>query len=208
MVCERQPNLDLRQAQCSKLLHRHGQVCGVETTLDVQYHGKVVIVTTGTFLKGLIHIGQNQQSGGRSGEAAAMGVSASLVEIGLELGRLKTGHHHAFCAAQLIFQRLELQPGDDRSLTSLTGRMICSTWNIAMCHAVHPQSPPIGRPCSTWNTSNNIQLDPFLSVSGANSRVISLLPLRQRLGSSGPICIGQPCIQGQSKVLDQDTAHQ
>ena len=81
-VCERQPNLDLRQAQCSKLIHADGQVYGVETTMDVQYHGRTVVLTTGTFLKGLIHIGHNHQSGGRAGEAAAMGLSASLGEVG------------------------------------------------------------------------------------------------------------------------------
>src|ERR1022692_3435995 len=90
-VCEKEPNLDLRQTQGLTLLHRDGQVFGVETAMDMQFHGKMVIVTTGTFLMGLIHIGQNQQSGGRAGEAAAMGMSASLMEIGLELGRLKTG---------------------------------------------------------------------------------------------------------------------
>ena len=73
-VCEREPNLDLRQAHTSKLLHRDGQVYGVETTLDVQYHGQTVIVTTGTFLRGLIHIGLEQQNGGRAGEPAATGL--------------------------------------------------------------------------------------------------------------------------------------
>ncbi len=112
-VCEREPNLDLRQAQCSKLLHRGGQIYGVETTLGVQYHGKAVVVTTGTFLKGLIHIGQNQQSGGRAGEAAAMGVSASLMEVGLELGRLKTGTPPRLLRRSIDFARTEVQPGDD-----------------------------------------------------------------------------------------------
>jgi len=90
-VCEREPNLDLRQGQTARILHRDGEAYGVETTLEVQYHGKTVVITTGTFLKGLMHIGQNQQAGGRAGEAAAMGLSGSLMEIGLELGRLKTG---------------------------------------------------------------------------------------------------------------------
>jgi tRNA uridine 5-carboxymethylaminomethyl modification enzyme len=112
-VCERQPNLDLRQAQCSRLLHQDGQILGVETTLEVQYHSKTVIVTTGTFLKGLIHIGQNQQSGGRSGEPAAMGVSASLMEIGLELGRLKTGTPPRLLRRSIDFSKTEVQPGDD-----------------------------------------------------------------------------------------------
>lgn len=112
-VCERQPNLDLRQAQCFKLLHKDGQVHGVQTTLDVQYIGKAVVVTTGTFLKGLIHIGQNQQSGGRAGEAAAMGVSASLMEMGLELGRLKTGTPPRLLRRSIDFSKTEIQPGDD-----------------------------------------------------------------------------------------------
>src|SRR3989442_6256600 len=73
-VCEREPNLDLRQGQTARLLHRDGGVYGVETTLEVQYHGETVVVTTGTFLRGLMHIGRNQQAGGRAGEAAAMGL--------------------------------------------------------------------------------------------------------------------------------------
>src|SRR5258708_35376477 len=90
-VCERQPNLDLRQGQCLRLLHNNGEVHGIETTLEVQYLAKTVVVTTGTFLKGLMHIGRNQQSGGRSGEAAVIGLSASLKEMGLELGGRETG---------------------------------------------------------------------------------------------------------------------
>ena len=112
-VCETTPNLDLRQAQSSRLLHKDGQVYGVETTLEVEYHGKVVIVTTGTFLKGLIHIGQNQQSGGRAGEAAAMGMSASLMEVGLELGRLKTGTPPRLLRRSIDFSKTEVQEGDD-----------------------------------------------------------------------------------------------
>src|SRR5689334_2254300 len=90
-ICEREPNLDLRQGQCLRLLHEGGCVLGIETNLNVQYRSKTVVVTTGTFLKGLMHIGKNQQSGGRAGEAAAMTISDSLKELGLELGRLKTG---------------------------------------------------------------------------------------------------------------------
>ena len=83
-ICERQENLDVKQGQTASLLHKDGEVCGVATTLDVQYHGKTVVVTTGTFLRGLMHIGSNQQSGGRAGESAAMGLSGSLKEIGLD----------------------------------------------------------------------------------------------------------------------------
>src|SRR5437764_8421762 len=64
-ICEQQVNLDLRQGQTVKLLHKDGKVNGVETTLGTQYVGKCVILTTGTFLMGLMHVGQNQQAGGR-----------------------------------------------------------------------------------------------------------------------------------------------
>ncbi len=112
-VCEREPNLDLRQAQCLGLVHNDGQVSGVDTTLEVRYLGKTVVVTTGTFLKGLMHIGQNQQSGGRAGEAAATGLSASLKEVGLELGRLKTGTPPRLLRRSIDFSKTEVQPGDE-----------------------------------------------------------------------------------------------
>ena len=77
-LCEKQANLDCKQGQTTKLLHEDGVVLGVETTLEVQYLGRTVVITTGTFLRGLMHVGSNQQSGGTAGEAAAMGLSGSL----------------------------------------------------------------------------------------------------------------------------------
>ena len=112
-ICERQPNLDLQQGQTAKILHKDSQVFGVETTLGVQYFAKTVIITTGTFLRGLMHIGSNQQSGGRSGESAAMGLSSSLIEIGLELGRLKTGTPPRLLKRSIDFSRTEEQAGDE-----------------------------------------------------------------------------------------------
>lgn len=112
-LCEREPNLDVKQGQTSKILHRDGQAYGVETTLEVQYHGKTTVVTTGTFLRGLMHIGANQQSGGRAGESAAMSLSGSLKELGLELGRLKTGTPPRLLRRSIDFSKTEVQPGDD-----------------------------------------------------------------------------------------------
>src|SRR5689334_5911637 len=112
-VCERQPNLDVKQGQTSKVLQEDGQVVGVETTLEVQYRGKTVVVTTGTFLRGLMHIGSNQQSGGRAGESAAMSLSGSLKELGLELSRLKTGTPPRLLRGSIDFSRTEVQPGDE-----------------------------------------------------------------------------------------------
>jgi len=112
-ICERQSNLDIKQGQSSKLLHKDGEVFGVETTLEVQYHGQTVVVTTGTFLRGLMHIGQNQQSGGRAGESAAMGLSGSLKEIGIELGRLKTGTPPRLLRRSIDFSKTTPQGGDE-----------------------------------------------------------------------------------------------
>lgn len=112
-VCERQANLDIKQGQATKLLHESGRVTGVETSWGVQYLSKTVVITTGTFLKGLMHIGQAKQSGGRAGEAAAMNLSDSLRELGLELGRLKTGTPPRILKSSIDFSRVEIQPGDD-----------------------------------------------------------------------------------------------
>lgn len=112
-VCESEPNLDVKQGQSAKILHKGGVAIGVETTLEVRYLGKTVIVTTGTFLRGLMHIGSNQQSGGRAGDAAAMSLSSSLVEIGLELGRLKTGTPPRLLRKSIDFSKTEPQSGDE-----------------------------------------------------------------------------------------------
>jgi tRNA uridine 5-carboxymethylaminomethyl modification enzyme len=112
-ICEREENLDLKQGQIAKVLHHDGAAFGVETTMEVQYHGATVVITTGTFLRGLMHIGQNQQSGGRAGEAAAMSLSGSLKELGLELGRLKTGTPPRLLRRSIDFSKTDVQPGDE-----------------------------------------------------------------------------------------------
>ncbi len=112
-ICERQPNLDCKQGQTTRVLHKDYQVFGVETSLGVQYFGTTVIVTTGTFLRGLIHVGSNKQEGGRAGESAAMTLSGSLKELGLELGRLKTGTPPRLNANSIDFSKTERQPGDE-----------------------------------------------------------------------------------------------
>jgi tRNA uridine 5-carboxymethylaminomethyl modification enzyme len=169
-VCEREPNLDLRQAQCSKLLHKDGQVYGVETTLEVQYHGKAIIVTTGTFLKGLIHIGSNQQSGGRSGEAASMGLSGSLLEIGLELGRLKTGTPPRLLRRSIDFSKTEVQPGDE-TIPYFTH------WTDDLFHVEHADSgdsPP--RTAETSNGMFHVEHQPRYPAGSILERINGQLP--------------------------------
>ncbi|HEY4414091.1 MAG TPA: tRNA uridine-5-carboxymethylaminomethyl(34) synthesis enzyme MnmG, partial [Verrucomicrobiae bacterium] len=112
-VCESEPRLDVKQGQSAKILHKDGLAIGIETTLEVQYLGKAIIITTGTFLRGLMHIGTNQQAGGRAGDSAAMSLSGSLKEVGLELGRLKTGTPPRLLRRSLDFSKMEPQYGDD-----------------------------------------------------------------------------------------------
>src|SRR5271157_3912911 len=112
-ICESETNLDVKQGQTAKILYRDGTVHGVETTLEVQYHCHAIVITTGTFLRGLMHIGSNQQAGGRSGDTAAMNLSDSLKNIGLELARLKTGTPPRLLRRSIDFSRLEPQGGDE-----------------------------------------------------------------------------------------------
>jgi tRNA uridine 5-carboxymethylaminomethyl modification enzyme len=112
-ICESESNLDVKQGQSVKIIHQDGVASGIETMLGVQYLGRTVIITTGTFLRGLMHIGSNQQSGGRAGDAAAMNLSSSLQELGLELGRLKTGTPPRLLRKSIDFSKTEIQSGDD-----------------------------------------------------------------------------------------------
>ena len=112
-ICESQQNLDVKQGQSSRILYKDGRAYGIETTLEVQYLGRAIIITTGTFLRGLMHIGSNQQPGGRSGDAAAMNLSSSLKELGLELGRLKTGTPPRLLRRSIDFSATEIQTGDE-----------------------------------------------------------------------------------------------
>jgi tRNA uridine 5-carboxymethylaminomethyl modification enzyme len=109
---ERTPNLDVRQGQAARLLVEGGRVTGVEDTVGVGYRSRAVVVTAGTFLRGLIHVGLRQQPAGRAGEFAAVDLSDSLRELGLVLGRLKTGTSPRLRSSTIDYARLEAQWGD------------------------------------------------------------------------------------------------
>jgi len=143
-ICERQPNLDCKQGQTASLLIQRAQVVGVETTLGVRYQGKTVVVTTGTFLRGLMHIGNAQQSGGRAGEAPAMSLSDSLKEAGLELGRLKTGTPPRLSRNSIDFSKTEIQPGDDPV-------PYFSYWKDDLFHVEHSGGAPQAGETSSLN---------------------------------------------------------
>ena len=107
------PNLEVRQEMVERLITKGDAVVGVETNLGNVYHAKKVIVTTGTFLRGLIHIGEIRQEAGRAGEFASNALSDSLKSLGLRLGRLKTGTCARIDAKTIDFSKMEIQPGDE-----------------------------------------------------------------------------------------------
>ena len=111
---ELQPNLTIFQATVTSLIYQDGRVTGCRTNLDVSFQGRTVIVTTGTFLRGLMHIGQNKNEGGRLGDFTAKTLSASLLEAGIELRRLKTGTPPRLLGRSIDFSRMEEQRGDVR----------------------------------------------------------------------------------------------
>ena len=112
-VLEAQPNLDIRQAMVDQLLVRDGKVYGVETQIHERFLSKTVILTTGTFLRGLIHIGLDKFPAGRMGDPPSTRLSEQLQELGFVMGRLKTGTTPRLNGRTIDFQKLEIQPGDE-----------------------------------------------------------------------------------------------
>lgn len=111
-MLERQPNLDLKQGDVTRLLTKDEQVQGVETSFGVTFHGRTVVVTTGTFMRGLLHVGLRNQTGGRMGDTIST-FSDSLRECGFEIGRFKTGTPCRLLARSIDWSRCERQDGDD-----------------------------------------------------------------------------------------------
>ena len=111
-VLESQQGLDLKQGQVVKLITEEGRVTGVETRDSLCFHAPAVILTTGTFMCGLIHVGLAHYPGGRAGEPPSEGLSDHLRSLGFAVGRLKTGTPPRLDANTIDFSRLEEQPGD------------------------------------------------------------------------------------------------
>lgn len=109
---ELQPNLQIFQATVTGLVFERGRVTGCQTNLDIEFRGRTVVVTTGTFLRGLMHIGANKNEGGRLGDFSAKTLSASLLEAGIELRRLKTGTPPRLLGRSLDFSAMQEQKGD------------------------------------------------------------------------------------------------
>jgi tRNA uridine 5-carboxymethylaminomethyl modification enzyme len=109
---EHTANLDLRQAHVARLVEERGRVVGVQDAVGVRYRARAVVVTAGTFLRGLIHVGLTRHAAGRAGEVAAVDLSDSLRALGIGLGRLKTGTSPRLRASSIDYDRLPAQWGD------------------------------------------------------------------------------------------------
>ena len=113
-VVERQANLHVKQAMVEDLIVDHDRITGVTTKIGMRYDADAVIVTTGTFLRGLIHIGESQVEAGRAAEPASVGLSGSLAKLGFELGRLKTGTPPRINRRSIDFSKMDIQSGDEK----------------------------------------------------------------------------------------------
>lgn len=113
LMLEKTPNIDFWQDMVSGLIIKNGKVCGVTTSMGIEIPAKSVILTNGTFLNGTIHIGEKQFGGGRSGERAATGLTETLVDLGFESGRMKTGTPPRVDGRSLDYSKMEEQPGDE-----------------------------------------------------------------------------------------------
>ena len=112
-VLEQQKNLDLKQGEVTALFFEGGELRGVELQSGIRFLSKTVVVTTGTFMRGLIHIGLNHYPGGRAGDQPSVGLSDQLRVLGFHVGRLKTGTPARLDARSIDFAKLETQYGDD-----------------------------------------------------------------------------------------------
>ncbi|HVN88182.1 MAG TPA: tRNA uridine-5-carboxymethylaminomethyl(34) synthesis enzyme MnmG [Candidatus Binataceae bacterium] len=143
-VLESTPNLSVRQASVERLLTEGSRVCGAESAIGEVFAAPNVILTTGTFLKGLVHIGLKNYNAGRAGDFAAMGLSDSLAELGFRVGRLKTGTCPRLDSRSIDYSILERQPGDEppppfsfRTKHITQPQLACHlTWTNARTHEI------------------------------------------------------------------------
>ncbi len=113
LMLERNQGVDFWQDMCSGLIVENGKIVGVKTSIGIEIKGKSVILTNGTFLNGLIHLGEKQFGGGRAGERASTGITEELRELGFETGRMKTGTPPRVDGRSLDYSKMEEQFGDE-----------------------------------------------------------------------------------------------
>ena len=113
LLLEQNPNVDFWQDMCNGLIVEGSRVVGIKTSMGITIYSHAVVLTNGTFLNGLIHLGEKQFGGGRAAERAATGITEDLVELGFEAGRMKTGTPPRVDGRSLDYSKMEEQPGDE-----------------------------------------------------------------------------------------------
>jgi len=114
LMLEATPNLDFWQDTVKEIIVENGCAVGVITGLDIQIRGKSVILTNGTFLNGIIHLGEKQYGGGRAGEKSSTGITEQLIQLGFQSGRMKTGTPPRVDGRSLDYSKMEVQHGDEK----------------------------------------------------------------------------------------------
>jgi tRNA uridine 5-carboxymethylaminomethyl modification enzyme len=114
MMLEQTPNVDFWQDMVKEIIVENGKVSGVRTSMGIDFGARAVVLTNGTFLNGIIHIGEKQYGGGRAGEKAAQGITEQLVSLGFKSGRMKTGTPPRLDGRSLDYSKMEIQEGDTK----------------------------------------------------------------------------------------------
>jgi tRNA uridine 5-carboxymethylaminomethyl modification enzyme len=140
-MLEQTPNVDFWQDMANGIVVEQGKVTGVKTSMGLVFKTRAVVLTNGTFLNGIIHIGEKQFGGGRTGEKASTGITEQLIELGFTSGRMKTGTPPRIDGRSLDYSKMEVQEGDTHP-----GRFSFTKTPI----------PPMQRPCHITYTNENV----------------------------------------------------
>lgn len=150
-ILENMPNLSIWQDMVQELIIEHGQVCGVRTGMNVLFRAGAVVLTNGTFLNGLLHIGRTQIRGGRIAEPAATGLTEQLISLGIQTDRMKTGTPVRIDGRSVHFDEMEEQPGEndfhkfsymDTSHRKLKQLSCWTTFTNEACHDILREGLP------------------------------------------------------------------
>ncbi len=137
LMLEQTPNLDFYQDMVSGLLIKNDKVIGVKTSMGISIFSETVILTNGTFLNGLIHIGEKQFGGGRAGERAATGITEDLVNFGFDSGRMKTGTPPRVDGRSLDYSKMNIEPGDENPDKFSYSNMTSALKEQRPCHMTY-----------------------------------------------------------------------
>jgi tRNA uridine 5-carboxymethylaminomethyl modification enzyme len=155
-ILENNPNVDFWQDTAKEILIKDGRACGVKTSLGIEIKSKSVVLTNGTFLNGLIHIGEKNFGGGRTGEKAATGITEQLVTLGFEAGRMKTGTPPRVDGRSLDYSKMEEQPGDENP-----------------AKFSYTDTKPLSKQRSCWITYTNLEVHEVLRTGFEKSPMFS-----------------------------------